>query len=77
MSSLFGQFYSPASLLRRIINEHYSTSLVQHHFKAHCRDFPGVPVVKNLSAIAGDTGSILVREDPTCCRATKPVSCGY
>ena len=29
-------------------------------------------MVKNLPANAGDTGSILVQEDPTCCGATKP-----
>ena len=34
--------------------------------------FPGGPVVENPPANAGDTGS-LVREDPTCRGATKPV----
>ena len=37
------------------------------------RDFPGGAVVKNLPANAGDTGSTLVREDPSCHGATKPV----
>ena len=35
-------------------------------------DFPGSPVDKNSPANAGDTGSILVWEDSTCCKATKP-----
>ena len=37
------------------------------------RNFPGGPVVKNLPANAEDTGSVLVQEDPTCRRASKPV----
>ena len=38
-------------------------------------DFPGGAVVKNLPANAGDTRvRSLVREDPTCHGATKPVS---
>ena len=43
-------------------------------------DFPGGAVVKNLPAIAGDTGSSpgpLVQEDPTCRGATKPVCHNY
>ena len=36
------------------------------------RDFPGGTVVKNPPANAGDTGSALVWEDPTCREATKP-----
>ncbi|KAJ8798261.1 hypothetical protein J1605_001386 [Eschrichtius robustus] len=36
--------------------------------------FPGGVVDKKPPANAGDTGSILVREDPTCCGATKPIS---
>ena len=40
--------------------------------------FPGGTVVKNPPANAGDTGSrALVREDPTCCGATKPVRHNY
>ena len=35
-------------------------------------DFPGGPVVKNPPASAGDTGSTLVREDPTCHGTTSP-----
>ena len=34
-------------------------------------DFPGRPVVQNLPANAGNTGSILVQEDTPCHRATK------
>ena len=36
-------------------------------------DFPGGAVVKNPPANAGGTGSSPGQEDPTCCRATKPV----
>ena len=39
--------------------------------------FPGGTVVKNLPANAGDTGSALVQEDPTCCGATKPMHHNY
>ena len=41
------------------------------------RDFPGGAVVKNPPANAGDTGRALVREDPTCRGATKPVRHNY
>ena len=41
------------------------------------RGFPGSAVVKNLPANAGDTGSSPVREDPTCCRANKPMHHNY
>ena len=40
-------------------------------------DFPGGPVVKKLSANAGDMGSIPGPEDPTCFRATEPVFHNY
>ena len=40
-------------------------------------DFPGGAVVKNLPANAGNTGSSLLREDPTCHGANKPVSHNY
>ena len=36
--------------------------------------FSGGSVVKNLPANAEDMGSILGQEDPTCCRATKPMA---
>ena len=39
-------------------------------------DFPG-RAVDNPPAIAGGTDSIPVREDPTCCGATKPVCHNY
>ena len=45
--------------------------------KTEGRDFPGGTVVKNPPANAGDMGSSLVLEDPTCCRATKPVRHNY
>ena len=42
------------------------------------RDFPGGAVVKNPPANAGNMGSsVLVREDPTCRGATKPVCHNY
>ena len=41
------------------------------------RGFPGGAVVKNPPANAGDTGSSLVREDPTCHGETKPVHHNY
>ena len=41
------------------------------------RDFPGGAVVKNLPASAGTWVWSLVWEDPTCRRATKPVSHNY
>ena len=37
------------------------------HFKKEFPGFPGGAVVENLPANAGDTGSTLVWEDPTCC----------
>ena len=40
-------------------------------------DFPGGAVVKNPPANVGDTVLSLVREDPTCHRATKPVCHNY
>ena len=39
--------------------------------------FPGGAVVKNPPAHAGDTGLILVWEDPTCRGAMKPVCHNY
>ena len=39
--------------------------------------FPGGPVVKNLPANARDTGSVPVRDHPTCRRATGPVCHNY
>ena len=39
--------------------------------------FPGGTVVESLPANAGDTVRALVWEDPTCRRATGPVSHNY
>ena len=36
-------------------------------------DFPDSPLVKKLPAGGGDSGSILVREDPTHLRGAKPM----
>ena len=41
------------------------------------RDFPGGAVVNNPPANAGSRVRALVQEDPTCCRATKPVHHNY
>ena len=41
------------------------------------RDFPGGTVVKNPPAKAGTWVWALVREDPTCCGATKPMCHNY
>ena len=53
-------------------SNHYNPDL-----KSFTQGFPGGTVVKNLPANAGDTGSILVWEDPTCRGATKPARCNY
>ena len=42
--------------------------------KGYDRGFPGGAVVENLPANAGDAGSSLVLEDPTCHGATGSVS---
>ena len=47
------------------------------NLKSTDRDFPGGAVVKNLPANAGDMVRTLVREDPTCRGATKPVRHNY
>lgn len=50
----------------------------QHtHIKIVIQGFPGGLVVENLSAGAGDPGSILIWEDPTYPGATKSVCHGY
>ena len=43
-------------------------------FKVEVGNFPGGTVDKNLPANTEDMCSVLVWEDSTCCRATKPVS---
>ena len=43
----------------------------------HCLLHPGGTVVKNSPANAGDIGSVLAREDFTCCGASKPVRLNY
>ena len=40
-------------------------------------DFPGGPVVENPPANAEGTGSVLVWEDSTCLRGTKPICHNY
>ena len=39
--------------------------------------YPAGPVVKNSPCNAGDAGQSLVREDPTCHGATKPMHHNY
>ena len=50
-------------------------------FKLAAGGFPGCSVVKNPSANAGDIEcrriQSLIWEDPTCCRATKPMHHNY
>ena len=41
------------------------------------RSLPGGSMVKNPPTNAGDMVRSLVREDPTCCGATKPVRYNY
>ena len=48
-----------------------------HSIQSYYEGFPGGAVVKNPPANAGDMGSNLVREDPTCHGATKPVCLNY
>ena len=50
---------------------------ITYHRRKILEDFPGGTVVKNPSANAGDTGSTLVWEYPTCQGATKPVRHNY
>ena len=53
------------------------TSLVAQWLRIRLPGFPGGAVVESLPANAGDTGSSLVWEDPTCRGATGPVSHNY
>ena len=46
-------------------------------FKIVLVGFPGGAVLENPPAKAGDRVQALVREDPTCCGASKPVSHNY
>ena len=41
------------------------------------KGFPGGPVVKDLPCNEGTVVQSLVQEDPTCCKATKPVCHNY
>ena len=51
--------------------------LANCNFKSRIQDFLCGPVGKNLLANAGAQFQSLVREDPTCCGATKPMSHNY
>ena len=54
--------------------DHVKTGGEGSNLKSKERDFPAGTVVKNPPANEGTQVRSLVREDPTCCRATKPVS---
>ena len=58
-------------------NENYKNNQKTFNKMEISRDFPGGTVVKNPPANAGDMGSSLIQEDPTCCGATKPVHHNY
>ena len=60
-----------------ILLHHVEYMLHDVPFKNKLWDFPGGTVVKNPPTNAGGTSSILVREDPTCRGATKPVHHNY
>ena len=51
--------------------------LANCNFKSRIQDFLCGPVGKNLPANAGAQFQSLVREEPTCCGATKPMSHSY
>ena len=54
--------------------------LQETHFSfknTHRPDFPGGPVVKDLSASTGNMGQSLVWEDSACLKASKPVGHNY
>ena len=51
--------------------------LANCNFKSRIQDFLCGPVGKNLPANAGAQFQSLVREEPTCCGATKPESHSY
>ena len=54
-----------------------SVDCLIHSLRTAFEGFPGGAVVENLPDNAGDTGSGLVWEDPTCRGATRPVSHNY
>ena len=60
-----------------IFNNIWLLNTSQSLLKIHMWRFPGGWVVKNSPANAGDVGSPLIREDPTCHRAAKPVWHNY
>ena len=61
----------------KILCQRFSHFLVPFIFLKIMLDFPGGTVVKNPPANAGDMGSTLVQEDPTCHGATKSVRHNY
>ena len=80
--SLHGSFWKKYSYLAREKNWETAAKCnffwLKNSFKKHLSETPskgfrGGPVVKHLPANAGGTGLMPGWEDPTCCRATKPV----
>ena len=66
-----------SSLVEDTKNEKTSQRIDEKFSKHISGGFLGESVVMNIPANAGDTGSVLGREDPTCCRATKPMHHNY
>ena len=60
----------------RWMRGHQRHSLVNRSTR-HNWGFPGGSVVRSLPANAGDMGSTLIQEDPTCCGAAKSVCHSY
>ena len=50
---------------------------VRSHLVKNLWDFPEGTVIGNLPANAGTQVRYLVRDDSTCCRATKPLCLNY
>ena len=60
-------------LCRSLVKVEWGKQVKVWCFKVEVGNFPGGTVDKNLPANTEDMGSILVWEDFTCRRATKPV----
>ena len=71
--------YTLTKLDEKLLESRNTVSLTLNNTKLIITicDFPGSTMAKNLPANARDMGSILVREDPTCHGATKPMHHNY